>query len=138
MVRVNVKRLKLLARQEKLNNTKCLPCDKPFDRNNTGCKNCPVFKKLNNIGEQLLKCSGKSAASKRTSKQIIAESKSEHGMILTVDRYLDLQDMGVTNQEIAKQYKISKNDLYEWKKWQGLASKREASMAKESDVVCSS
>ncbi|QDQ03200.1 hypothetical protein FOH38_23695 [Lysinibacillus fusiformis] len=82
-----------------------------------------------------MKCSGKSAVSKRTNYYGV---KSEHGMILTVDRYLDLKDMGVTKQEIAKQYKISKNGLYEWKKWQGLASKREVSMEKETDVVCSS
>ncbi|MFJ7183819.1 hypothetical protein [Lysinibacillus xylanilyticus] len=67
---------------------------------------------------------------------ILAESMSEHGMILTIDRYLDLQEMGLKNYQIAEYYGIITQELNEWKVWQGLTGKR--GPVSNKDLICNS
>lgn len=57
-------------------------------------------------------------------------------MVLTIDRYLDLQEMGLKNYKIAELYGITDMELDEWKTWQGLIGGR-GPMTKK-DLACSS
>lgn len=67
---------------------------------------------------------------------ILKESMTTHGMVLTIDRYLDLQEMGLKNYQIAEYYDITIQELNEWKVGQGLTGKRGPESKK--DLACSS
>jgi len=132
-------RNELLKQQKTLHNQHCATCPKRNERNARSCKKCDVFIQFNEIGKCLLNLnkSSKSSTSKRRSKKdILTESMTDYGMVLTIDRYLDLQEMGMKNYEIAEHYGISDKELNEWKVWQGLNGKR-GPMSKK-DLACSS
>ena len=61
---------------------------------------------------------------------------TDYGMVLTIDRYLDLQEMGMKNYEIAEHYGITDKELNEWKVWQGLTGK--CGPLSKKDLTCSS
>lgn len=132
-------RIELLKQQKTLHNQHCVTCPKRNDRNAKGCKKCDVFIQFNEIGKCLLslnKSPNMPVSQKKSKYDILAESKTDYGMVLTIDRYLDLQELGMKNYEIAEQYGITDKELNEWKVWQGLTGKR-GPVSKE-DLVCSS
>lgn len=132
-------RNELLKQQKKLHNQYCVTCPKRTDRNATGCKKCDVFIQFNEIGKCLLnlnKTANTTVSQKKRKNDILAESMTDYGMVLTIDRYLDLQEMGMKNYEIAEHYGITDKELNEWKIWQGLTGKR-GPMSKK-DLACSS
>lgn len=132
-------RNELLKKQKKLHNQYCVTCPKRADRNAKGCKTCEVFIQFNEIGKCLLninKTANTTVSQKKRKNDILAESMTDYGMVLTIDRYLDLQEMGMKNYEIAEHYGITDKELNEWKVWQGLTGKR-GPMSKK-DLVCSS
>lgn len=132
-------RIELLKQQKTLHNQHCVTCPKRNDRNAKGCKKCNVFIQFNEIGKCLLslnKSPNMPVSQKKSKYDILAESKTDYGMVLTIDRYLDLQELGMKNYEIAEQYGITDKELNEWKVWQGLTGKR-GPVSKE-DLVCSS
>lgn len=133
------KRSELLKQQKKLHNQHCVTCPKRNDRNAKGCKKCDVFIQFNEIGKCLLnlnKSANAHVTQKKSKNDILAESMTDYGMVLTIDRYLDLQEMGMKNYEIAEHYGISDKELNEWKVWQGLNGKRGPISKK--DLACSS
>ena len=132
-------RLELLIQQKALHKQHCATCPNRDDRNAKSCRSCDIFVKFNEIGKSLLNLNPKQDVlmpSRKSKKDILAESKTEHGMILTIDRYLDLQEIGLKNHQIAEYYEISPQELNEWKVWQGLTNKR-GPMSKK-DLSCSS
>lgn len=132
-------RSELLKQQNTLHNQHCVTCPNRNDRNAKSCKTCDIFIRFNEIGKSLLNLNQRIDAQescKKTKKDILEESMSEHGMILTIDRYLDLQDMGLKNYQIAEYYDITTQELNEWKVWQGLIGKRGPVSKKE--LACSS
>ncbi|WP_433595152.1 hypothetical protein [Lysinibacillus xylanilyticus] len=72
----------------------------------------------------------------KTKNDILAESMTAHGMVLTIDRYLDLQEMDLKNYQIAEYYGITTKELNEWKVWKGLTGKR--GPVSKTDLACSS
>ncbi|AVK86015.1 hypothetical protein C3943_22215 [Lysinibacillus sp. B2A1] len=88
-------RIELLKQQNALHNQHCVTCSKRYDRNAKSCKSCDIFIKFNEIGKSLLNHHGTKEQHKKTKNDILAESMTAHGMILTIDRYLDLQEMGL-------------------------------------------
>lgn len=132
-------RLELLMQQKSLHKQHCVTCPNRDDRNAKSCRTCDIFVKFNEIGKSLLNLNPKQGVlmpSRKSKNDILAESKTEHGMILTIDRYLDLQEMGLKNYQIAEYYDITTQELNEWKVWQGLTNKR-GPMSKK-DLSCSS
>lgn len=132
-------RLELLIQQKALHKQHCATCPNRDDRNAKSCRTCDIFVKFNEIGKSLLNLNSKQEVlthGRKSKNDILAESKTEHGMILTIDRYLDLQEMGLKNSQIAEYYEISPQELNEWKVWQGLTNKR-GPMSKK-DLSCSS
>ena len=133
------KRMGLLKQQNALHHQYCVTCVNRKDRNAKSCKKCDIFIKFNEIGRCLLnlnKSPNDQASQKKTKDDILLESMTEYGMILTIDRYLDLQEIGLKNSEIAAHYGITDQDLNEWKVWQGLTWKR-GPMSKK-DLACDS
>lgn len=132
-------RNELLKQQKRLHNQHCVTCPNRNDRNAKSCKKCDVFIQFNEIGKCLLDLnkSPNAPVSQRKSKNdILAESNTDYGMVLTIDRYLDLQEMGMKNYQIAEHYGITDKELNEWKVWQGLTGKR-GPLSKK-DLTCSS
>lgn len=132
-------RNELLKQQKTLHNQHCVTCPKRNDRNAKGCKKCDVFIQFNEIGKCLLglnKSPNTPVSQRKSKNDILAESKSDYGMVLTIDRYLDLQEMGMKNYEIAEHYGITDKELNEWKVWQGLTGKR--GPVSKQDLACSS
>lgn len=117
-------RIELLNQQNALHNQHCVTCPNRYDRNAKSCKSCDIFIKFNEIGNSLLKRHDVKELNKKTKNDILAESMTAHGMVLTIDRYLDLQEMGLKNYQIADYYGITTQELNEWKVWQGLTGKR--------------
>lgn len=133
------KRIELLKQQKALHNQYCVTCPNRNDRNAKSCKKCDIFLQFIEIGKSLLNLNKRTdvqVSCKKTKNEILAESMSEHGMILTIDRYLDLQDMGLKNYQIAEYYDITTQELNEWKVWQGLIGKR--GPVSKKDLACSS
>ncbi|KGR88747.1 hypothetical protein CD31_02660 [Lysinibacillus boronitolerans JCM 21713 = 10a = NBRC 103108] len=107
-------RMGLLKQQNALHNQYCVTCVNRKDRNAKSCKKCDIFIKFNEIGRCLLnlnKSPNDQASLKKTIDDIFLESMTEYGMILTIDRYLDLQEMGLKNSEIAAHYDIKIRSL---------------------------
>ncbi|MEY9972294.1 hypothetical protein ABH966_002668 [Lysinibacillus sp. RC46] len=131
-------RIELLKQQNALHNQHCVICLNRYDRNAKSCKSCDIFIKFNEIGKSLLNLNKRDVqvSCKKNKTDILAESKTEHGMVLTIDRYLDLQEMGLKNYQIAEYYDITKQELNEWKVWQGLTGKR--GPVSKTDIACSS
>lgn len=132
-------RIELLKQQKTLHNQHCVTCPKRNDRNAKGCKKCDVFIQFNEIGKCLLslnKSPNMPVSQRKSKNDILAESKTDYGMVLTIDRYLDLQELGMKNYEIAEQYGITDKELNEWKVWQGLTGKR--GPVSKQDLACSS
>lgn len=132
-------RIELLKQQNALHNQHCVTCPNRYDRNAKSCKKCDIFIKFNEIGKSLLNLNKRTdvqVSCKKTKNEILAESMSEHCMILTIDRYLDLQDMGLKTYQIAEYYDITTQELNEWKVWQGLIGKR--GPVSKKDLACSS
>jgi hypothetical protein len=132
-------RTELLKQQNALHNQHCVTCPNRNDRNAKSCKKCDIFLQFNEIGKSLLNLNNRQnvqAPRKKNKNEILKESMTTHGMILTIDRYLDLQEMGLKNYQIAEYYDITIQELDEWKVWQGLTSKRGQELKK--DLACSS
>ncbi|MFE3576876.1 hypothetical protein [Lysinibacillus sp. NPDC059133] len=132
-------RIELLKQQNALHNQHCVICPNRYDRNAKSCKKCDIFIKFNEIGKSLLNLNQHHDAQEQRKKNkddILAESMTEHGMVLTIDRYLDLQEMGLKNYQIAEHYGITIQELNEWKIWQGITDKR--GPVSKKDLVCSS
>ncbi|WP_107951351.1 hypothetical protein [Lysinibacillus parviboronicapiens] len=132
-------RIKLLNLQNILHNQHCVTCPNRNDRNAKSCKKCDIFIQFNEIGNSLLNLNKRQniqAPRKKNKNDILAESMTEHGMILTIDRYLDLQEMGLKNFQIAEYYGITTQELNEWKVWQGVTSK--CGPVSKNDLACSS
>lgn len=132
-------RNELLKQQKSLHNQHCVICPKRNDRNAKGCKKCDIFIQFNEIGKCLLnlnKSANTPVSQKKSKNDILAESMTDYGMVLTIDRYLDLQELGMKNYEIAEQYGITDKELNEWKVWQGLTGK--CGPVSKQDLACSS
>lgn len=133
------KRIELLKQQNALHNQHCVTCPNRYDRNAKDCKKCDIFIKFNEIGKSLLNLNKRSDVQipqKKNKNDILVESMTEYGMILTIDRFLDLQEMGLKNYQIAEYYSITTKELNEWKVWQGLTGKR--GPVSKNDLACSS
>lgn len=120
-------RIELLKQQKELHNQHCAICPNRYDRNAKSCRSCDIFSQLKAIGIQLIQRNNRQpeqGSLKKSTKDILAESMTAHGMVLTIDRYLDLQDNGMNNSDIAEKYEITTKELNEWKVWQGLNNKR--------------
>lgn len=133
------RRVELLMQQNELHNQHCVTCPNRNDRNAKSCKTCDIFIQFNEIGKSLLNLNKRQnvqAPHKKNKNDILAESSTAHGMVLTIDRYLDLQEMGLKNYQIAEYYDITSKELSEWKVWQGLTGKR--GPVSKKDLACSS
>ncbi|MEX3743545.1 hypothetical protein [Lysinibacillus xylanilyticus] len=73
---------------------------------------------------------------KKNKIDILTESMTDYSMVLTIDWYLDLQEVGLKNYQIAEHYGITIQELNEWKVWQGLTGKR--GQVSKKDLACSS
>lgn len=132
-------RIELLKLQKSLHNQHCVTCPNRNDRNAKSCKKCDIFLQFNEIGKSLLNLNNRQNVQvprQKNKNEILKESMTTHGMVLTIDRYLDLQEMGLKNYQIAEYYDITIQELNEWKVWQGLTGKRGPESKK--DLACSS
>ncbi|MEH7462757.1 DUF3310 domain-containing protein [Bacillus thuringiensis] len=103
-------RVKLLYRQSELQDTKCTNCRKWAESPKIEiCKGCPVFKELNEIGENLMgMLKGERVSRNKGVEKVTADE-------LTVSTFLELKNKGLTNKEIAAMIGISSSWLSNWK-----------------------
>lgn len=131
------RRLELLKLQEQLNDGHCVGCEKFRKKDVAACPKCPIYKQLVAIGNELNPpAEADVIVVNKSAKQILKESKTKHGLVLTKERLQNLLDLGYKNGDIAKLYGISAKELNEWKKYQGLTKKR--GPEKEADIACCS
>lgn len=129
-------RLELLKKQKHLHEGHCDPCSKVRDKGISACSKCPIRTDLNDIGKQLV-LNRKMSKTEMIAKEILKESETPYGLVLTRERLQKLEKAGFHTYQIEEMYGLSKKELYNWKKHQGLI-KPKPRKGKEQRVVCSS
>lgn len=111
------KRLQLVQRQDQLAELNCKSCTHRTKNNSNGeCEGCSVFKQLQEIGVKLQNIS----ASWKERKQ---------AMSLTVQRYKELKEQGLSDKKIKQQYGIHNTAFTEWKRENGLLNETKKASA---------
>lgn len=116
-------RLKLLEIQKKLNDTHCNPCIKIRESGVSACNKCSIKEELNHIGKHLSQIR-KSTKANTIAEEILRQSETPYGLVLTTERLSILEKAGFRTYQIEEMYGLSKKELYDWKKHRGLIKAR--------------
>lgn len=116
-------RIKLLHLQTQIDRKSCQQC--PFRSYMTmeQCKGCESYEELNNIGKALL--------------QLVKErvgddpevTRSKNASLITVEKVKECMQSGLTNKQMAEEFKVSINTFKKWKERNGLTIPKRKKMA---------
>lgn len=116
-------RINILVQVTELHKSECMSCVKRNGDIST-CRDCPVYSQFQEHGERLMI----SLAELRGLRGRMKLSKDLGGVtmskVLTVEGYNDLKAQGLSDKEVREMYGMDNNQLYKFKKENGLVTPR--------------
>lgn len=116
-------RINILVQVTELHKSECMSCVKRNGGIST-CRDCPVYSQFQEHGERLMI----SLAELRGLRGRMKLSKDLGGVtmskVLTVEGYNDLKAQGLSDKEVREMYGMDNNQLYKFKKENGLVTPR--------------